>query len=391
MLISLFLVVSCGSGDSGDGGGNGNGGDSGLTSCTSDELFTVSPLASADFVGLVALGNLNPTGHTFPTDHIYFYIRSETTGSSAQIIKADPSITASVPIYAPGNATITSVARSENLTAGTSDYSVYFSPCTEFRAYFLHVSSLSVQIEGGIGDFDTDSCSTYTTGGSTYRMCQKEVDIAITAGETIGTAGGIVGQNALDMGAYDARIEALDFANPERFWQASDHFDRLHVVCPVDYFIEDVRDELTARFGNYDGTEMRTIEPLCGTIMQDVKDTAQGMWFIEGTEGTYTQEDPQLALVHDNVDPTIGVFSVGNSISNLSYGVYQFTPSTTGLVNTDFNLVTADGEVHCYEASSEVIIIKLTDATSLTIEKKDDAACGAGPWAFTSNAVNFIR
>lgn len=380
MLLAIF-VAACGSSQSN--GNGGNGGDSGLQSCTSNELFTVSPLASSDFTGLVPLGNLNPTGHTFPTDHIYFYIREDTAAAAVT--------TATVPLYAPGDATITGISRSENLTAGTTDYSVYFSPCTEFQAYFLHVSSLNARIDEEIGDFDTTGCDTYTTGGSTYRLCQKNVEIEITAGEIIGTAGGEAGQLALDMGAYDARIQSLDFANAERFWQQSDHFDRLHVVCPVDYFTESLRSELTARFGNYTGTILRTVEPRCGTIMQDVINTAQGIWFVAGTEGAYTQEDSHLALVYDNIDPTIGVFSVGNSISNLNSGTYQFTPATSGLLNTDFNLVTADGEIHCYEASAKVIVIQLTDANSLTIEEKDDAACGAGPWAFTANAAQFIR
>ena len=34
--------------------------------------FEVSPVATSEFSYILALGNMNPPAHTFPTDHIYF-------------------------------------------------------------------------------------------------------------------------------------------------------------------------------------------------------------------------------------------------------------------------------------------------------------------------------
>src|SRR5262245_41430638 len=37
-------------------------------------VFTVPPVALNGVMGWVPLGNLNPPGHTFPTDHQYLYL-----------------------------------------------------------------------------------------------------------------------------------------------------------------------------------------------------------------------------------------------------------------------------------------------------------------------------
>lgn len=391
LLIFILFTCACGSGDSGSSDGSDGGDDGGTTSnlpeCGTEPFFTVSPMSYDDIRGLVPLGNLNPSGHVFPSDHIYFYIKLTESGDATRTAK----------VYAPGDTTITSLYQSNNLTAGTTDYSIYFSPCKEFQVYFLHVSSISETLESQVGSYDESSCTTSSTGGSTYRNCSKNVEIKITAGDEIGTAGGASTTSlALDMGAYDARINPLDFVDPDRFWTSSNNFDKLHVVCPVDYFADDIRDYLRSLFGNYDGSEKRTVEPLCGTITEDVENTAQGYWYVEGTTGVPSLEDPHLALVHDNVDPTTAAFSVGTSVTDLDSGVYTFEPASSGYTNRDFGEVTSDGNVYCFETAgngpaSTIIIIQLTDSTTLKIEKKDGAACGTVTWEFTSNAVNFVR
>src|SRR5712672_3030835 len=64
---------------------------SGLATCGPATLLTVTPMDLSDIREIAPLGNLNPPGHTFPTDHIYFYAA------------AGPS----VPIVAPGAIRIT--------------------------------------------------------------------------------------------------------------------------------------------------------------------------------------------------------------------------------------------------------------------------------------------
>lgn len=396
--LAMVVVVSCTRGSSNESGGGseaagggetGGGGDddySWLSSCSGSEFFSVSPLNSDDCRGIVPLGNLNPPGHTLPTDHVYMYARLSNPANTA----SDP---ASANVYSPGDLYLVRVVADEYVTDGYTDYSLTFMPCREFQGYFGHVQTLSDALSQKIGSLSGSDASCgepYTTGGKTYRECSKNVKIEMKSGELIGTAGR-KGQNALDFGAYDSRISALEFANPDRWSSSSIGFDKLHVVCPVNYFSSALKAELEAKFGEYDGSVHRTAEPLCGEVMQDIPGTAQGIWFISGTGDDFS-EDAQLALAHGNVDPAQTAFSVGNSITGLDHGVYEFAPESSGLVNRDFGDITDDGSIYCFElTSSNVLILQLTSSTTLTIEKISAANCSAGTWSFSSNAVQFER
>jgi len=378
--------------DSGTTGGLGEETDSGiappgLASCSNDPLFTVSPTDLKNICGIVPIGNLNPTGHTLPTRHLYLYLPD--ANGTCGVDKSGQ-----FSVYAPGDVTMSHVTEQKNLTQDTTDYSISFYPCAEFKWYFYHLSSLQNAIKTQIGAFRDDECRTYTTGGENYQNCSKAVNFDIRAGDTIGTVGGTTSQ-AFDFGAMDARVNALAFANPSRIEQQEDKVDALHMVCPLDYFELTVRDQLKAKLGSYDGVTKRTAKPVCGEFEQDEAGTAQGIWFIEGTEGVSNSEDKHLALVHHNVDPTIGAFSVGTSVSDLSSNEYNFTPTSSGKVDREFSEVTSDGSVYCYEMSvsgSEVIfLIQLTNATTLKMEKQDTTSCGSGPWSFTANAAVFER
>ncbi|MEK6542984.1 MAG: hypothetical protein AABZ44_00905, partial [Elusimicrobiota bacterium] len=171
-----------------------------LASCSAGAIFSTAPIAMADFLGIAPLGNLNPTGHTLPTKHLYF---CGVAGSTATI-------------YFPADARLTLIAQSENLTLSTTDYSLNFSPCKELGAYFLHVLTLDNGWASQIGSFS--GCSTYTTGGQTYRYCSKNVSIDVSAGQVVGTA---KFQACWDFGVRDSRIASLGFVNPARYRTAS--------------------------------------------------------------------------------------------------------------------------------------------------------------------------
>ncbi|TSC96923.1 MAG: Uncharacterized protein CEN88_254 [Candidatus Berkelbacteria bacterium Licking1014_2] len=324
------------------------------------------------------MGNLNPPGHTFPTDHIYFYLANN----------IQP------PLYSPGDLTITEIGVGGNLTQGISDYSITLQNCSEFEVYFLHVTSISTKLSDEFtSPFEWDN--TYTTGGNTYRNYGKSVNISVSGGEQIGTVGGNPGQSSFDMGAYDTRV-TLNFANSGR-WTI---YNTIHTVCPIDYYSETLKSTLTAMFGDYDGSPKRTVEPVCGTVEQDVANTAQGAWFLKGTDNSWSGEDTHLALVHHNVNPNTPVFSVGNSLSasNLPKGVYEFSAQGSGLINRDFDDVTSDNNIYCYQMDGQgwvegsiTILVQLSTSTILKIERGADSACGSGPWSFTGSVSEFER
>lgn len=342
-----------------------------------NEIFTVSPLDPADFTGLVPLGNLNPPGHTFPTDHLYFYVRRQTPGDWA----TPP---AAVPVVSPGHLWITSVASSEHLSASPpyTDYTIEAQPCADVGIQFGHVEALDAGLAARLGPI-SGSCQQYSTGGQTYRNCRQAVNVEVAAGDAIGTAGGVVGQNALDVGGWDLRTAPMAYANPTRL-----DGQRLHIVCPVDYFAQPVRDALRSRFGDYLGAVLRTAEPRCGEVMQDVPGTAQGKWYRAATPTS--PEDPHLALVHDNVDPTRAAFSVGTSVPGLGPGVLAFFPTSAGQVGRDFRDV-VPGSIYCWDLTGGRAILQLTSATALQLQFDAGASCGAGPWTLGPAAVAFER
>ena len=107
-----------------------------------------------------------------------------------------------------------------------------------------------------------------------------------------------------------------------------------------------------------------------------------------------------VLVVHDNVEPSKGAFSVGTSMAatGLSTGIYYFDPASSGLVNRDFKDVGASGEIHCYETRERfgdsvplIIILQLTSPTTLRMEGQDFSSCGDGPWLFSSAYTDYER
>jgi hypothetical protein len=147
----------------------------------------------------------------------------------------------------------------------------------------------------------------------------------------------------------------------------------------------------------------RTVEPRCGTVMQDVAGTAQGNWFAYATTGMSNEPPPQedrvVSLVHDAMYPTRPVMSVGN-VSNVGAGRYYFTPQASGRVNRDFTALTLGAGVYCYEMltdqngtpqSAGIVLMEVTAAGALNLERGHFSACGTGPWSFSLSMATFDR
>lgn len=339
------------------------------------DFLSVSPLKYGDFKNIIPLGNFNPSGHTFPTDHIYLALNR---------IDANDwnSGTVNVPVYMPGDVLITEIDAVKHLSDNPpfTDYDLSFYPCKELSFRFGHITSLSAEM---LSEFNKGiQCDKeYETGGSKFQRCSnKNLNIKVSAGQKIGTAGGNPNQSAFDIWATDFRVKELEFAMPDR-WSSNTK----HTACPLNYFTNKEKEELYSLLGGWSSNK-RTIEPICGTIEQDIKGTAQGAWFVQGTENTYP-EDPHLALALDNVNPQINVFSVGGSIPGLDSKIYIFTPESTGEVNIAFAQV-KPGKVYCYEQSDKsvdnnqnndrwdfTIVLELLNETALKIEKQTSSKC----------------
>ena len=387
---------------------------SNLTACDGSVLYSYSPLALENLTAIEPLGHVEGGGHTFPINHVYLDLK---------LYQNRTAITSAV--LSPGNITVWKIYRNvfySNQSMSVvlmTDYSISYSPCQNVAGFFYHLSNLSDLL---LSNFTAPySCGIATPGGTStagqeiYQSCDKYVNIKVNAGERIGTAGGEpppAGAQGLDWLMEDFRMAPLPFANDSRFDGVGQDYSR-YVACPLDYFPTDLHNSLYGLLGGYpinanlgNLTVMkRTTPPFCGTTAQDVPGTAQGNWFVAGAPmGDDFTEYPNLALVHDNINTTLGVFSVGTSMrpSGLGPDAYYFNPSATGLVNTDFEHVTSDGNVYCYQAVEKVfsftqapltpvIILQLISPTHLRIEMIGTNSCGAGPWQFTSNYTDFYR
>ena len=370
-----------------------------LPECPAGVLLTHSFVASVDeYDHIEPLGRLNPAGgHVFPTDHNYFYLNVD-AGTGVPIV-AD--------IFFPGDGWVLGITESASWdtvppadpsTPDHVDYSLQTAHCRALAMRYGHVQTLSPSMDALLASLKAASpgaCLEYSTGGSYFRNCGYSTQTPVSAGQAIGSVGGVIPYYAWDLWTWDARIPPLTFANPSRFFTNDSGWDIFHIVCGLDYLAPAVRDPLVALIP-------RTAPPVCGTIEQDVPGTLQGVWFQPAT--SEKPEDPHLALVPDHIDPGKGVFSIGNSVPTLATGAYYFTPTTDpgARVNRDFSSV-SDSQIYCYDNLTDMggaipnttLLVRRDTATTLTIEKKPVADCAAlgspATWAFASNARAFER
>ena len=343
------------------------------------------PVDKSNIMGWVPLGALNPPGHTFPTDHQYIYLTSFNAGG------------APVPLYAPGNMTITQGRIVHyHASAGAApcdDYALDFMPCRDVSGGFGHVRTISASLLAALGAFD-QQCSSYSPNpGLTVDDCYtKRVEVKVAAGDVIGTTAG------LDLSLFDARVTPLVYANASRWIANSSGFDHFHVAPFSDYYAEPARSAVRAMLGSFDGRTRRSVEPLGGTIGTDIAGTAQGVW-LNPSQPTYP-ETPHLSIVPDNVTPSLIDVSLGTSLSGVDPGAYNFAPLSTGSVNRNPSAIAPGVAIYCWEIGYTandrrgVVLVQLPDAGTLVAEARGGATrscAGEQPWAFTSSAFTYKR
>ncbi|MGD8760116.1 MAG: hypothetical protein PVJ07_07665 [Anaerolineales bacterium] len=369
--------------------------------CPMGPLFSMAPIDLDQITSMSVLGSLIPPGHTFPTPHLYMFVRNLDTADDIP-----------VTIYAPADMMVTTVIfkyqdRSGILTDYT-DYDVHFSVCDQVQLYFIHVRSLT---HPAIVEAMAEGDCPVSGAERGYRECHLRVEIPVRAGEVLGTTGdrdaGITG---LDVGLRDYRLPhgRSAFANPER-WCDEEH---PHIVqhCYASCFFDYMSPEAAAPYlellirSSGDPIVRRTEPPVCGTVYLDVASSAQGYWF-PSMEPTGS-EAYSLYLGPNDFLPSMHSISTGHAIPGLDSFVYTFVPQTSGRINRRFDDI-ADGEIHCFDTlydsleslvqglphsrAMSIILQLASDGFSLTIEKRSEASCGTGPWSFSENAVDFYR
>lgn len=365
--------------------------------CNSPAL-QMSPVKTENISTLMPLGSLVAGDHTYPTPHMYFYVKNDTLEGDIES-----------PVHSPGNITVTGVSRRNyGMLGGRSnytDYGITFNVCGKLQMYFIHLRSL---VHPQLQQASQTQCKLAATQNPNESFCQiGGLNISLKVGEQIGTAGDkVAGVYGLDMGARDYSFYGgRAFSNPDRWCPGGNQniFGRCYAVCPLDYLPQAERIHLSGLFS--DGRITRTDEPRCGTVYQDFLGTAQGYWVGPGTDPTRT-ELPQLFLGQGTLVSGYNVFVTGTSIPNLPVRQYVFDARNSGRVNRAFNSI-EDEQIYCFESfywresdlknqvnpmTGTILLLKLSNGgNNLSVEAQSAQSCGNGPWTLTSNSVLFER
>lgn len=260
----LILLAACGGGGGGEGHAvtPGDGPGDGPNMGNGTVLFSYSPIATNELTRIVPLGNLNPPGHTLPTDHMYFYKHYHD-----DLPHPDPND--KFTVYAPASGYIQSIIQPEG------DYKVFIKCTNTFYYYLNHILPGQGIVQG----------------------------VSVAAGQAIGTSSG---PHGIDFGAVNTDV-TLSFVQPGRYyWQT------LHTVSPLEYYVDPLRSTLLSKVLR-DGADKN------GKITYDQAGTLAGNWFLEGlpidqgdSPDGWTQ---QVAFVYDVKDPSLFRISIGGQLT----------------------------------------------------------------------------
>lgn len=374
--------------------------DSSLPTCPADTsgLFTKAFMDGDKPDFIVPLGNSNQSGHVVPVDHVYPNDFGKETD---------------VPVYAPSDMTLIWIENKQMHNSTTdaitrADYQLNFAPCRGLNLAFIHLKKLSIKLDAAIEDENSNCDNSQRIDYGTqegiptyYTTCHPVFQkVRVSAGEVIGYFSGSTDKpfSGFDIGLYDFNKPDLAFANPDRYYEETNH-----TVCFADYYTSELREKYRAKFGTSNSDKSgetstlvkRVGEPLCGQVMWDLPGTAQGDWFKGAVQRQNTTDNNALVLIHDNIYPEKAKMSWAEITS------YLFTPRHTGTVNREFSEVTADGKTYCYQSDDSLnartnyvdkdgktvtqdikkYLIQLVDDTHLKAEQQS-GTCG------TSEAFN---
>jgi len=368
--------------------------------CPSDlEGILTAPLIEPKYISaLTPLGNLNPPGHTSPVDHIYF-----STDSNEKI-----------PVYAPADAWVTSIILVSFDTGRGFEpywYVIQLTICDGLILDFANNQDISQSLKDEIATQKGDCEYVPKKDGhdGPERQCSYSINLKVRAGEQIG----YVQRKLKSNGEFEFPFEiwAADYNKPvpdNIDWSYYDNDSRYaHIMCPFDLYTGNLKQQFYDKLGGIDqknnkdektGNQLevvstfkqRTIEPICGTVNQNLIGTAQGMWFGKGWKDRKDKNIPenskQFSFLHWNIDPTYAEIGNAGEISGGQSGQLQFIAKHYGTIDREPSEVKADGQIYCYnynvnqnwqESSGSKILAQLVDDNHLKLEYQPGDCSGS--------------
>lgn len=221
-------------------------------------IFNYSPIGKTKIDFILSLGWIQPSGHTIPTDHIYFWFKHQST---------DPPL----PVYAPGGGVINKILLVPVLNI--PECKVWVKMNENFTYYLDHIVPNDSLKEGS----------------------------TIKGGQIIGTTG--LGAS-IDMGAIDNTI-TLNFANSKRYFD-----EEIHCGKPLTYFADSLKSFLYSKVD-------REGDDKDGKIDIDLEGRLVGNWFLDGvtfyTDGP-SGWDKELSFAYDIQHPSKVLISIGGML-----------------------------------------------------------------------------
>jgi hypothetical protein len=272
-------------------------------------VFEICPVDTSLIAEASPLGNLNPPGHTFPSDHIGFYLHGPGT----------------VPVLAMTRGTIRQIYYNE----WSDDYRIEFNHNKSVLSYFDHICCLFSAINEGA---------------------------SVNTGDTLGYARASLG--AFDIGVVNYN-KRNSFITRDRY-----HEFYLYYDDPYAYFTDSIRLILEHK-------NPRIGEPKGGKADFDRDGTLAGNWFLEGTPYTYEASSylygmNQLAFVYDMYNASVIRISCGGTLDTA-----PFSLRVTGNSPDPLTVTVQSGLIKYQLESSftpNTLLVKMTDNRTLQVE-----------------------
>lgn len=366
--------------------------------CTTEHPpFDTFPIALNEVSTITPLGHLDPPSHNFPVPHLYVNYAKQKDGNPVNVTFVSPG---SITVSDIGIVTIVSDASNGKTYY---DYKVSFTACDGLLSgYFIHLYQLSPQLANALGPISNNQLNGMIMGHESFGPgvdaadinYHKSVDVNLSSGATLGTAGGDANFTTnFDFGLSDARVDGQ--TADSAIWKPNDN----NYVCGLNYFSQAIRSALYSKIGDYNQLSPAANQQ-CGEVYQDKSGTALGVWLTKGTrtqnQTIWSLNPHVISLIHNNINPNnfmVGFSSdVEQALGLADNSAYVVTPRTSGNINVPFDQVIPNGQVYCYQTTQQYsstgqagisFILEMTSPTSLRMGTIPGNSCGNGPWNFS--------